>query len=76
MKASEIPLGAMIENPREVSYLVFSSIYIKDSFITSYGDVDVIYNEKYGYYAVPAFAEGRAAIREVWSSECAIWGSE
>ena len=76
MKASEIAIGYMVENPRDVSYLVFSNEFIKNQFIEWYGDVEVVYNKKYGYYAVPEFAEGRKKISDIVASECAVWGCE
>jgi len=76
MKASEIPIGFMVEIPRDVAFLVFSNEYIKNDFIASNGDVEVVWNAKYGYYAVPSFAEGREKISKIVAHECSIWGCE
>ena len=64
MRVSELqpaayPQSPSVENPNCDSHRLFTNEFNKASFIEANGDVEVVWNEQYKYWAVPAFAEQR-----------------
>ena len=45
-------------------------------FIANFGDVEMVYDEKYKCWTVPAFAVGREEFSKRKQAHCARWGSE
>ena len=45
------------------------------NFIDEFGDVEIVFNEKYKHWEVPAFAEGRAEYGKLKQAYCDQFGS-
>ena len=81
MKVSELqpaayPQSPSVEQPNSDSYALFTNDFNKNSFIEDHGDVEIVWNERYKYWEVPAFAEGRAAYGKAKQRACETWGCE
>ena len=68
-------LGHRIQMPKTDAQRYVSSVESAAKFIESFGDVEIVLNQKYGHYAVPAFAEGRAEASELKRAYCERYGS-
>ena len=68
-------LGHRIQMPKTDAQRYVSSIDAVRKFIAEFGDVEIVLNEKYGHYAVPAFAEGRAEYSKLKQAYCNQFGS-
>jgi len=68
-------LGHRIQMPKTDAQRYVSSIDAVRKFIAEFGDVEIVLNEKYGHYAVPAFAEGRAEYSKLKQAYCDQFGS-
>ncbi len=80
MRVSELqpaayPQSPSVELPRSDAYRLFTNDFNKNSFIEEYGDVEIVWNERYKHWEVPAFAESRAVYCEAKSKAVARWGS-
>ena len=68
-------LGHRVQMPKTDAQRYVSSIDAVRKFIAEFGDVEIVLNEKYGHYAVPAFAEGRAEYSKLKQAYCNQFGS-
>ena len=69
-------LGHRIQMPKTDAQRYVSSIDAVRKFIAEFGDVEIVLDEKYGHYAVPAFAESRKEYSKLKQAHCEKWGSE
>ena len=81
MRVSELqpaayPQSPSVELPNNDAHRLFTNDFNKNSFIEAYGDVEIVWNERYNYWEVPAFAESRAAYGEAKQRYCEQYGSE
>ena len=81
MRVSELqpaayPQSPAVENPNSDSDSLFTNEFNKNSFIEDHGDVEIVWNERYNYWEVPAFAESRAAYGIAKQRACDTWGCE
>jgi len=81
MRVSELqpaayPQSPSVEKPNSDAHALFTNDFNKDSFIEANGDVEIVWNNQYKYWAVPAFAESRAAYGEAKQRFCDQHGSE
>ena len=63
MRVSELqpaayPQSPSVEKPNSDAHALFTNDFNKNSFIEANGDVEIVWNERYKYWEVPAFAEG------------------
>ena len=68
-------LGHRIQMPKTDAQRYVSSIDAVRKFIAEFGDVEIVLDQKYGHYAVPAFAEGREAYSKLKQAYCNQFGS-
>ena len=76
LQPAAYPQSPSVENPNWDSHRLFSNDFNKNSFIEAHGDVEIVWNERYKYWEVPAFAEGRAAYGIAKQRYCDQHGSE
>ena len=69
-------LGHAIEMPNTDAQRYVSNPKAAASFIANFGDVEMVRDEKYKCWTVPAFAVGREEFSKVKQAHCARWGSE
>ena len=65
MRVSDLQPAAYPQSPSvelliRMQHRLFTNDFNKQSFIEAHGDVEIVWNERYSYWEVPAFAEGRA----------------
>lgn len=70
------PKESRVEIPNCDSLFIIHDENSRANYIEHYGDVEVIYEEKYCYYKVPAFEESRRKYSEAKQIECNYWGCE
>ena len=80
MKISDLtpapyPQSPSVENPNCDSHRLLTNDFNKNSFIEANGDVEIVWNERYKFWSVPAFAEGRKAHNEYKAKVIAKWGT-
>jgi hypothetical protein len=68
-------LGHRVEMPNTDMQRHISSTDAVRKFIAEFGDVEIVYDEYYGHYAVPAFTEGREAYSKLKQADCDRYGS-
>jgi len=68
-------LGHRVEMPNTDMQRYVSSTDAVRKFIAEFGDVEIVHDEYYGHYAVPAFAEGREAYSKLKQADCDRYGS-
>lgn len=78
MKVSDLPTNnvrILIETKtdalREIGSVKSAAAYIEE-----FGDVEVVYDNYYRWYRVPAFAQERETYKKFKTRDCAIWGCE
>ena len=81
MRVSELqpaayPQSPSVELPNQDAHRLFTNDFNKNSFIEDYGDVEIVWNEQYKHWEVPAFAEGREAYGIAKQRACETWGCE
>lgn len=76
LQPAAYPQSPSVENPNCDSHRLFTNDFNKNSFIEANGDVEIVWNERYSYWMVPSFAEGRAAYCDAKQRACNTWGSE
>ena len=81
MRVSELqpanyPQSPSVESPNSDSYALFTNDFNKNSFIEANGDVEIVWNERYKHWEVPAFAESRKAYCDSKKRYCEEHGSE
>ncbi len=67
--------GHRVEMPKTDAQRYISSDKAAADFIEQFGDVEIVLDEKYGHYAVPAFKAGRDEYCEIKQAHCQIYGS-
>ena len=75
LQPAAYPQSPSVENPNCDSHALFTNDFNKDSFIEANGDVEIVFNEKYKFWAVPEFAEGRKIYGEAKQRYCDQYGS-
>ena len=80
MRVSELqpaayPQSPSVENPNCDSHALFTNDFNKNSFIEANGDVEIVFNEKYKFWAGPEFAEARKVYSEAKQRYCEQFGS-
>ena len=68
--------GHRVEMPNTDAQRYVSSDKAATDFIAEFGDVEIVLDEKYGHYAVSAFAESRKRYSDAKAIDCARWGCE
>jgi len=76
LQPADYPQSPSVEHPNCDSHALFTNDFNKDSFIEANGDVEIVFNEKYKFWAVPEFAEGRKIYGEAKQRYCDQFGSE
>lgn len=76
LQPAKYPQSPSVQLPRSDAYRLFTNDFNKNSFIEDYGDVEIVWNERYKYWEVPAFAEGRKTYGEAKQRACDTWGCE
>ena len=69
-------LGHAIEMPNTDAQRYVSNPKAAASFIANFGDVEMVRDEKYKCWTVPAFAVGREEFSVSKAAHCARWGCE
>ena len=67
--------GHRVEMPKTDAQRYVSSDKAAADFIAEFGDVEIVLDEKYGHYAVPAFAESREEYSKIKQAYCEQYGS-
>ena len=67
--------GHSVELPKNDAHRMIANERLAQDFIDDNGDVEIVWNERYKHWEVPAFAESRAAYCEAKSKAVARWGS-
>jgi len=68
--------GHGVEMPKTDAQRYVGSDKAASDFIAEFGDVEIVLDEKYGHYAVPAFKAGRDEYCKLKQAHCERWGSE
>ena len=68
--------GHSVELPKQDAHRMIGNEQHAQDFIADNGDVEIVWNERYSYWEVPAFAEGRRIYGEAKQRACATWGCE
>ena len=68
--------GHSVEMPNNDAHRMVSNPKAAESFIESFGDVEIEWNAKYKYWAVPEFAASRERFSATKAEYCARWGCE
>ena len=76
LQPAKYPASPAVENPNCDSHALFTNHYNKDTFIERNGNVEIVWNERYKHWEVPAFAESRAAYCDAKQRYCDQHGSE
>ena len=75
LQPAAYPQSPSVENPNCDSHALFTNDFNKNSFIEANGDVKIVFNEKYKFWAVPEFAEARKVYSEAKQRYCEQHGS-
>ena len=67
--------GHRVEMPKTDALRYVSSDKAATDFIAEFGDVEIVLDEKYGHYAVPAFKVERDEYCKLKQAHCEIYGS-
>ena len=67
--------GHRVEMPKTDAQRYLSSVESAARFIAEFGDVEIVLDEQYGHYAVPAFAESREEYGKLKQAYCDQFGS-
>tara|TARA_Y100000356_G_scaffold57775_1_gene46821 strand:- start:22 stop:282 length:261 start_codon:yes stop_codon:yes gene_type:complete len=76
LQPAAYPQSPSVELPNQDAHRLFTNDFNKNSFIEDYGDVEIVWNEQYKHWEVPAFAEGREAYGIAKQRACETWGCE
>ena len=76
LQPAAYPQSPSVEKPNSDAHALFTNDFNKNSFIEANGDVEIVWNNQYKYWAVPAFAKSRAAYGEAKQRFCDQHGSE
>ena len=75
LQPAAYPQSPSVEKPNSDAHALFTNDFNKASFIEANGDVEIVWNERYKFWAVPAFAEGRRIYSEAKQRYCDQHGS-
>ena len=80
MKVSDLqparyPASPSVEKPNSDAHALFTTDFAKTSFIEANGDVEIVWNDRYSYWAVPAFKAGRDEYSKLKQAYCEQHGS-
>ena len=75
LQPAAYPQSPSVEKPNSDAHALFTNDFNKNSFIEANGDVEVVWNERYKFWAVPEFAEGRKTYCDIKQAHCEIYGS-
>jgi hypothetical protein len=67
--------GHSVELPKNDAHRMIGNEQHAQDFIDDNGDVEIVWNEQYKHWQVPAFAESRAVYCEAKAKSVARWGS-
>ena len=76
LQPAAYPQSPSVEKPNSDAYALFTNDFNKNSFIEANGDVEIVWNNQYKYWAVPAFAQSREAYGIAKQRACDTWGCE
>ena len=76
LQPAAYPQSPSVELPNQDAHRLFTNDFNKNSFIEDYGDVEIVWNEQYKHWEVPAFAEGREAYGIAKQRACETCGCE
>ena len=76
LQPAAYPQSPAVELPNQDAHRLLTNDYNKESFIEAHGDVEIVWNEQYKYWAVPAFADGRKAYGDAKQRYCDVYGCE
>ena len=76
LQPAAYPQSPSVALPNQDAHRLFTNDFNKNSFIEDYGDVEIVWNEQYKHWEVPAFAEGREAYGIAKQRACETWGCE
>jgi hypothetical protein len=76
LQPAKYPASPSVELPNQDAHRLFTDDFNKQSFIEAHGDVEIVWNEQYKFWAVPEFAEGRKAYGLAKQRACNFWGCE
>ena len=76
LQPAAYPQSPSVELPNQDAHRLFTNDFNKQSFIEAHGDVEIVWNERYKHWEVPAFAESRATYGVAKQRACDTWGSE
>ena len=76
LQPAAYPQSPSVEVPNSDAYRLFTNEFNKNRFIENYGDVEIVWNERYKFWAVPEFAERREAYGIAKQRACDTWGCE
>ena len=76
LQPAAYPQSPAVDLPNNDAHRLFSNDFSKNSFIEAHGDVEIVWNERYKHWEVPAFAEGRKKYCDLKQAHCERWGSE
>ena len=68
--------GHSVELPKQDAHRMIGNEQHAQDFIDDNGDVEIVWNEQYKYWEVPAFAESRKAYCDAKQRYCEQHGSE
>ena len=76
LQPAAYPQSPSVELPNNDAHRLFTNDFNKQSFIEAHGDVEIVWNERYNYWEVPAFSEGRKTYCDAKQRYCDQYGSE
>mgnify|MGYP001171057619 FL=1 len=76
LQPAAYPQSPSVEKPNSDAHALFTNDFNKNSFIEANGDVEIVWNNQYRYWEVPAFAKSRAAYGIAKQRACDTWGCE
>jgi len=75
LQPARFPASPSVELPNSDAHRLFTNDFNKQSFIEAHGDVEIIWNDRYSYWAVPAFKAKRDEYCKLKQAHCERWGS-
>jgi len=75
LQPAAYPQSPSVELPNSDAHRLFTNDFNKNSFIEDNGDVEIVWNERYKFWAVPAFKAERDEYCKLKQAHCERWGS-
>jgi len=69
-------LGHSVEKPNDDAHRMVANERHAQEFVDSFGDVEIVWNERYKYWAVPEFADSRKRYSDIKQVHCDRYGCE